>query len=127
MFKLLSISKLILTVFAVLMFTSFPAASLAQDHENPEKPVSNILLLITGDEGTRFQGECVINGPNGLEKTIELEGEVPQEQRFEGAEIHCSLTQITADGRLDVKLTRDGNTSRSRTRGQDSTINIRIR
>lgn len=128
MFKLLSISKLIMPVFAMLvMITSFPAVNLAQEHEKPEKPTRDIQLLVTGEKGTRFQGKCVVTGPDGLKKRVELEGEVPQEHGFEGEEIHCSLIQIAADGRLEVKLTKDGNTSRSRTRSQGSTVNIRIR
>jgi hypothetical protein len=127
MFKLPFISKLIILIFTVFVVSSFPAVNLAKAHEKTEKSAMVIQLLVTGEEGTRFRGECLVTCPEDLEQLVALEGEVPQTHKFYGQEINCSLTQITADGRLEVKVTKADNTSRSRTRGQGSTINIHIR
>ncbi len=85
-----------------------------------------IHLAITGAGETRFVGECVLTTPSG-DETLALEGVVPLERNLNGDAIACSITQVSAEGHLQVEVRKAGNISRSRTEGRNSTINLRVR
>lgn len=88
---------------------------------------SPIRLMVKGAEKTNFEGECTVTRQDGQEKSLEFQGEVPQTFQLEGVHIHCRLTQTSEKGPLKLIITRNGSTSRTKTQGKGSTINIRTR
>lgn len=86
----------------------------------------NIHLLITGDEETRFSGQCVI-AARERDKLHALDGAVPSEHSWQGGAISCEISQVSARGALEVVLTKDGNRTRSRTEGEGSVVRLNVR
>lgn len=78
-------------------------------------------LSITGDEGTRYAGQCrVIRDKQ--EDIVDLEDELPLERSFVADGMDC---RIEAKGRLTVEIVHDGSRSRSTTSG--GVVNIHSR
>ncbi len=77
-------------------------------------------IMLTGDHGARFVGQCTLETANGL-IIIPLDGNVPHQQAMHGASLSCALR---AEGQVIVDIQQDGNRSRTATNG--GTININV-
>lgn len=87
---------------------------------------SSIQLAITGTPETLFTAECVVTTA-GEEEVLALHGQTPQDYQIAGEKITCAIMQTSAAGHLQVEIRKDGNISRSRTNGKNSTIRLSLR
>jgi hypothetical protein len=78
-------------------------------------------LSITGDAGTRYRGSCTVDLSVGT-ATIDLDGTVPFEQRFDGEGLSC---EVQADGRIAAQIDHEGGRSRSETSGGTARVRAR--
>ena len=94
-------------------------------------PDSSVLVLsITGEEGTRFSGEWVIIPGDGKSpEKHKRDGKVPEVFFYKGEGIAFTgeFRQLSEEGFLVIEVVKDGNVSRSRTRGMGSVVRIRSR
>lgn len=84
-----------------------------------------IELSIDGTEGSRFRGECRVGVAEQVQ-VLPLEGPVPLRRHLQGDSISCTIEQLN-EGALEVVIRKGGNTSRSRSKGPNSRINLRVR
>jgi hypothetical protein len=78
-------------------------------------------LVITGAEGARYAGRCILMTIAG-EETLELSGVVPRHEEFTGQGLSCRIESMSP---IAVEITHDGNLSRSVTNG--GTVRIAVR
>jgi hypothetical protein len=71
------------------------------------------VLSITGAEGGRYSGYCVLTTALGEEK-LDVSGIVPRHEELVGEALVC---RIKCEGLIAVQITHDGNISRSVTNG----------
>jgi hypothetical protein len=83
-------------------------------------------LRLTGEEGVKFEATCELTR-DGATETARLAGAVPAERRWQAEAISCRIRQTSAQGHLQVELTKGGNRTRSRTSGQGSTLSLSVR
>jgi hypothetical protein len=83
-------------------------------------------LHLTGADGVTFEAECELTR-DGATETARFAGAVPVEKRWQAEAISCRIRQTSAEGHLQVELTKGGNRTRSRTSGQGSTLNLTVR
>jgi hypothetical protein len=78
-------------------------------------------LLITGAEGARYTGRCILTTEAG-EEMLELSGVVPRREELTGQGLAC---RIESTGLIAVEIAHDGNLSRSVANG--GTVRIAVR
>ncbi len=77
-----------------------------------------VVLSVTGREGTRVRGRCLVETPEG-ERTVELDEAVPFERRWQASWLRCELE---ARGPVTVEASGRGSRSRTSTSGGRMTI-----
>lgn len=87
---------------------------------------TRIALSAQGPEGTGYSIECAVMEDGELHQ-MEFEGEVPLTIEFKGDSVDCRVVQTHGNGVLEIMLKKNGNVTRSRSQGPNSTMNIRIR
>lgn len=83
-------------------------------------------LRLTGDEGVHFSATCELTR-DGATETTRFSGIVPVEKHWQAEATSCRIQQTSAQGHLQVELTKGGNRTRSRTTGQGSTLSLSVR
>lgn len=93
--------------------------------ENSDPRGDAIQILIDGDPGAEFSASFKISH-NGEIETHELMEKVPQRFDYHGDAIEMVIRQTRGDGELSVEVRKSGNVSRSRTRGGDGELRIKV-
>ena len=86
----------------------------------------SVNLRLTGADGVTFEADCELIR-DGATETARFPGAVPVEKRWQAEAISCRIRQTSAEGHLQVELTKGGNRTRSRTTGQGSTLSLSVR
>jgi hypothetical protein len=83
-------------------------------------------LHLSGAEGVAFEAACVLTR-DGASETARFAGAVPVAKHWQADAVSCRIRQTSAQGHLQVELTKGGNRTRSRTSGQGSTLDLTVR
>jgi hypothetical protein len=80
-----------------------------------------ILMVVSGDIGSRFRGRCILEQADG-KQALELDEEVPFERRFQGLGLRCQLDTM---GRVQVTLQMRRTISQSASNGGRVSVSVR--
>ncbi|SHM24782.1 hypothetical protein SAMN05878437_1966 [Vreelandella subglaciescola] len=84
-----------------------------------------IRIEIDGTPGTAFSARWTIKNDGEIQEYREPDGRVPASLRFEGSGVEGRV-ELLSDGQLDVTVSKNGNRSRSSTRGKGGTLHISV-
>lgn len=97
----------------------------SMSRENSDPRGDAIQILIDGDPGAEFSASFKISH-NGEIETHELMEKVPQRFDYYGDAIEMVIRQTRGDGELSVEVKKSGNVSRSRTRGGNGELRLKV-
>jgi hypothetical protein len=87
----------------------------------------NIQVLISGSDEARYAATWTVTGNDGARQEFEESGGVPARYAYNGEAITGTVTVMSASGRVEVEIRKNGNRSRSSTQGEGSVVSINMR
>lgn len=120
--------KKILTLWFMVALVVISAHAVGDTNMNSksiDSPDDSIQIIIDGDPGAEFSASFKISH-DGEVVTHELMEKVPQRFSYHGDAIEMVIRQTSGDGELSVEVRKSGNISRSRTRGGDGELRVKV-
>jgi len=110
---------------ACVGFASQAAGDIKMQENYSEAQGNDIEVIIGGEPGTEFSGSLTVFQKKDA-VTHQLAGTVPQNFHYLGTGIEINVKQLSSDGELEIQVRKAGNVSRSRTRGAQSELRLRV-
>jgi hypothetical protein len=74
----------------------------------PEPLIPPLLMEITGTPAVDIKGSCILLGPYGAERTVNLVSQIPKSYSFKAAAVDCRIRKNDFFGNMRIRLYRDG-------------------